>query len=195
MIRVLDVVISAMGLIVLLPLFGIIMLLIKCDSKGPVIFTQIRFGKHGKPIRIYKFRTMKQNADKMIAGFTANQKAQWEERYKLENDPRVTRFGRLLRKTYLDELPQLINVLRGELSIIGPRPITEEELEKYGDNREKFLSVTPGLTGYWQVYAQNSTSYTERIVMELYYIDHFSFWLNCKIIVATILAIFMGKGK
>ena len=149
--RFLDFTLSLLGLIVLSPVFLIISILIKKESEGPVFFKHKRIGKNGKEIYLYKFRSMVPNAEELIKKFTPEQMKEFKENFKLENDPRITKVGKWLRKTSLDELPQLINILKGELSIIGPRPVIAEELEKYGNNKEKFLSVTPGLTGYWQV--------------------------------------------
>ena len=147
--RILDVVISILGLAVCFLPMLIISLLIKLDSPGPAIYLHQRIGQNGKPLPLLKFRSMCINADEMTEVFTPEQKAEWEQNYKLENDPRITRIGRFLRRSSLDELPQLINVLKGELSIVGPRPVVQKELERYGDNQAKFLSVPPGWTGYW----------------------------------------------
>ena len=149
--RFMDIVLASVGLVVLSPVFLIIAILIKVESKGKVFFKHKRIGKNGKEIYIYKFRTMVENAEDLIKQFTPEQMKEFKENFKLENDPRVTKIGKVLRKTSLDELPQLINIIKGDISIIGPRPVVEEELEKYGINKNKFLSVTPGLTGYWQV--------------------------------------------
>lgn len=192
--RIFDVVCSLAALIVLFPLFVIIILAIKIDSRGPAIFAHERIGKNGKRIALFKFRSMYENAEKMIDDFTDEQKKEWEENFKLENDPRITRVGKFLRKSSLDELPQLINILKGELSIVGCRPVTEREVELYGEDKEKFLSVTPGLTGYWQAYARSDVDYAERMKMELYYVDHANFWWDIKIIFATVGAVIKGKG-
>lgn len=147
--RIIDIILASFALIVLLPLFLVIIIAIKLDSKGKVIFKHKRIGKDGKIIYIYKFRTMVENAESLIKKFTPEQMREFKQNFKLENDPRITRVGRFLRKTSLDELPQLINIIKGDLSLIGPRPVINEELEKYSFNKNKFLSVTPGLTGYW----------------------------------------------
>lgn len=147
--RITDIILSIIGLIILSPVFLIIALIIKIDSKGPVFFKHKRVGKNGKIIYIYKFRTMYNHAEDMIQNFNEEQMREFKESYKLQNDPRITKIGETLRKTSLDELPQIFNILKGDLSIIGPRPVIEEELEKYGENKDKFLSITPGLTGYW----------------------------------------------
>ena len=192
--RFLDIFLSLIGLIILSPIFLIIAIIIKLDSKGPVFFVHSRIGEKGKPIGIYKFRTMVTNAEELIKKFTPEQKEEFEKNFKLENDPRVTKIGNFLRKTSLDELPQILNILKGELSIIGPRPIVQAELEKYGDDKEKFLSVKPGLTGYWAANGRSDTSYEERIQMELYYVDNMSFWLDIKIFFKTILAVIKKEG-
>ena len=192
--RFLDIFLSLIGLILLSPIFLIIAIIIKLDSKGPIFFVHSRIGEKGKPIGIYKFRTMVTNAEELIKKFTPEQKEEFEKNFKLENDPRITKIGNFLRKTSLDELPQILNILKGELSIIGPRPIVQAELEKYGDDKEKFLSVKPGLTGYWAANGRSDTSYEERIQMELYYVDNMSFWLDIKIFFKTIFAVIKKEG-
>ena len=192
--RLIDITLSAIGLVVLSPIFLIISVLIKIGSKGKVFFKHKRIGKDGKVIYIYKFRTMVENAEELIKQFTPEQMEEFKTNFKLENDPRITKFGRFLRKTSLDELPQLINIIKGDLSIIGPRPVIEEELEKYGVNKEKFLSVTPGLTGYWAANGRSTTTYEQRMEMELYYVDNISFKLDLKIFFKTILSVIKKEG-
>lgn len=192
--RILDIVLSSIGFIVLLPIFGMIALCVKLDSRGPVFFKHKRIGKNGKEIYIYKFRTMVENAEDMIKDFTPEQAKEFRKNYKLKDDPRITKVGKVLRKTSLDELPQLLNIIKGELSIIGPRPVIKEELEKYGDNKKKFLSVTPGLTGYWAANGRSCTSYEERMNLELYYVDKMSFKLDVKILIKTALTVLIRKG-
>lgn len=192
--RILDFMLSLVGLIVLSPIFLIIGILIKIDSKGPVFFKHKRIGKKGKEIFIYKFRTMSENAEDMIANFSEEQMKEYKENYKLKDDPRITKIGKFLRKTSLDELPQILNILKGELSIIGPRPIIDEELEKYGLNKDKFLSITPGLTGYWQANGRSATTYEERMKMELYYIDNKSLKMDMKIFFKTFISVLKKEG-
>lgn len=192
--RVFDLVISTIGLIMLSPIFLILAIIVKLDSKGPVFFAHTRYGKNGKKFKMYKFRTMYENAQDMINDFTPEQMKEWKENFKLQNDPRITKVGKFLRKTSLDELPQIVNIIKGDLSIIGPRPVIEEELEKYGENKEKFLSVTPGLTGYWQANGRSSTTYEQRMEMELYYIDHISPKLDFKIFFKTIESVIKKEG-
>lgn len=192
--RALDIIISSIALIVLSPIFLIIAVLIKTESKGPVLFAHKRIGKDGKEIKILKFRTMVDNAEDLIKKFTPEQMKEFKENFKLENDPRITKIGQFLRKTSLDELPQLINIIRGELSLIGPRPVIGIELEKYENNKRKFLSVTPGLTGYWAANGRSNTTYEQRMLMELYYIDNISWKLDVKIFLKTILSVLKKEG-
>lgn len=192
--RGLDVILSSIGLVVLFPVFFIIAIAIKLDSKGPAFFAHTRIGKNGKIIHMYKFRTMVQNAEDMIKDFNEEQMEEFKRSYKLKNDPRITKVGKFLRKTSLDELPQIVNILKGDLSIIGPRPVIEEELELYGNKKYKFLSVTPGLTGYWQANGRSSTTYEERIKMELYYVDNCSLKMDIKIFFKTIISVLKKEG-
>lgn len=192
--RFMDIVLASIGLVVLSPVFLIIAVLIKTESKGKVFFKHKRIGKNGKEIYIYKFRTMVENAEDLIKQFTPEQMKEFKENFKLENDPRVTKIGKILRKTSLDELPQLINIIKGDISIIGPRPVIEEELEKYGMNKNKFLSVTPGLTGYWAANGRSNTTYEQRMEMELYYVDNMSFKMDVKIFFKTVLSVLKKEG-
>ena len=192
--RIVDIILGCIGLVLLSPVFLILAICIKIDSKGPVIFAHKRIGKNGKEFNMYKFRSMYENAEEMIENFNEEQKREWQENFKLENDPRITKVGKFLRKTSLDELPQIVNIIKGDLSIIGPRPIVDEELEKYGENKEKFLSITPGLTGYWQANGRSNTTYEERMQMELYYIDNQSLWLDIKIFFKTIVSVLKKEG-
>ncbi len=192
--RFFDIVLSLVGLILLSPIFLIIAIIIKLDSKGPVFFKHKRIGKNGKQIGVYKFRSMVINAEELIAKFTPEQKKEYETNFKLDNDPRITRVGKFLRKSSLDELPQILNILLGNMSIVGPRPIVKKELEKYGKNKDKFLSMTPGLTGYWQASGRSDVDYDERIKMELYYIDNCSLWLDFKIMLKTVVAVIKKEG-
>jgi len=192
--RVIDVLAAAIGLAIMLIPMTLIAVLIRLESPGPAIYVHNRIGKNGTPIGLLKFRSMFINADEMIESFSPEQKAEWEANFKLENDPRITRIGKILRRSSLDELPQLINILKGELSIVGPRPVVEEELERYGENKSKFLSVTPGLTGYWQAYARSTCSYEQRMKMELHYVENANFWWDIKIMFATVRVVLGGIG-
>lgn len=192
--RVIDVILASVALILLSPLFAIIAIAIKIDSKGPVFFAHKRIGKNGKIIKLYKFRSMVINAEELIKSFTPEQMREYKGNYKLTNDPRITKVGKFLRKTSLDELPQLINIINGDLSIIGPRPVVADELEKYGVNKDKFLSVTPGLTGYWAANGRSNTTYEQRMEMELYYIDNLSLKMDIKVFFKTILSVLKKEG-
>lgn len=192
--RTCDIGLSSIGLIALAPVFLIIGIAIKIDSKGPAFFVHKRIGKNGKIINVYKFRTMYENSEQMITKFSKEQMTEYRENYKLKNDPRVTKIGKILRQTSLDELPQILNILKGELSIVGPRPVVLSELEKYGKDKDKFLSIKPGLTGYWQVNGRSLTSYEERMKMELYYVENRGIWLDTKVFFKTILSVIKKEG-
>ncbi|MDY6152285.1 MULTISPECIES: sugar transferase [Clostridia] len=192
--RLIDIIGSLIGIILLSPLYIIIAILIKFDSPGKVVFGHTRKGKGGKDIKVYKFRTMYSNASEIFESFTPEQKEEYYKNFKLDNDPRVTKLGGFLRKTSLDELPQLFNILKGDMTIIGPRPIVEKEVEKYGDKAEKLFSVVPGLGGYWQANGRSDTTYEERVEMDMYYIDHMCFTLDAKILFQTIFSVLKGEG-
>ena len=184
-------------LILLLPVFAIISILVKAEDGGNVFYKHNRIGMNGKKIGVYKFRSMKLNADKLEDVLTPEQLEEYKREFKIENDPRITKIGNFLRKSSLDELPQLINILKGDLSVIGPRPIVEPELQRYNEaDRRKFLSVKPGLTGYWQAYARNNATYEsgERQKMELYYVDHACVWLDIKILFKTVISVLKRDG-
>lgn len=195
--RTIDFIGSFLGLIVFSPIFLLVAICIKLDDGGKVFYKHKRLGLNGNDVYIYKFRSMKTDADDLEKMLTEDQLEMYKTEFKIENDPRITKVGNVLRKTSLDELPQLMNILRGELSIIGPRPIVEEELENYGDNADKFLSVKPGLTGYWQAYARNDAVYAsgERQKMELYYVDNRSLWFDIKIFFKTFSSVLKKTGQ
>ena len=192
--RILSILCSVISIIVLSPLFIIISLVVKISSKGSVFFIHERIGFQGKKFKLIKFRTMVDNAEDMIASFNPEQKKEWEENFKLKDDPRITKIGKFLRKTSLDELPQLINILKGDMSFVGSRPIVEDELSWYGDNKEKLLSVKPGLTGWWAVNGRSDVPYPERCDFELYYVDRVSFGFDLLILVKTLGAIVRKDG-
>lgn len=195
--RIIDIVGSLIGLIVLSPVLLGISACVKFYDGGSVFYKHKRIGRYGKEFDLIKFRSMKVNADDIENALTEEQLEMYRTEFKVEDDPRITKIGKFLRKTSLDELPQMINILKGELTIIGPRPIIEEELENYADDCKKFLSVTPGLTGYWQAYARNEATYAtgERQKMELYYVDNRSLWLDIKIFFKTFTSIFKKTGN
>lgn len=192
--RIFDFMISLILLVILLPIFLLIAIAIKLDSKGPVFFKHKRIGKNGKYIYLYKFRSMVENAEELKKQFTKEQKKEYEKNFKLDKDPRITRVGKLLRETSLDELPQIINILIGDMSLIGPRPIVDGEIEKYGKDKAKLLSITPGLTGWWACNGRSCTTYEERIALELYYVDNCSLWLDIKCIFLTIKTVITKSG-
>ncbi len=196
--RVFDVICSVLALIILSPVLLAVAILVKREDGGPVFYKHRRVGFHGAEIAIYKFRSMRVNADKLEDMLTPEQLAQYSKEFKVDNDPRITKIGNFLRRTSLDELPQLINILKGELSFVGPRPIMEKELLTYypGEKGVRLLSVKPGLTGYWQAYARNNALYEdgERQKMELYYVKNHSFLLDLKILFATVGAVIRKSG-
>lgn len=192
--RTIDIIGSLLGIIALSPLFIIIAISVKLDSKGKIVFGHSRIGKNGEKINVYKFRTMVSNAAEVFEKFTEEQKKEYYTNFKLDNDPRITRVGSFLRKTSLDELPQLFNILKGEMSIVGPRPIVEKEIPKYGIYAEKLFSVIPGLTGYWQANGRSDTSYDERVRMDMYYIDNRSLSMDVKIIFKTVISVIKKEG-
>lgn len=192
--RIIDIVASFLGLVVLSWLFLIIGIIIKCTSKGPVFYGHKRVGKNGKIIKIWKFRSMVIDSSNFEKYFTPEQMEEYKQNYKVKDDPRITKIGKFLRKTSLDELPQLINILVGQLSIVGPRPVLEEETQLYGENRDLLLSIRPGLTGYWQANGRSNTTYEERIKMELYYVKYRSAWMDIVILFKTLIGVFKGEG-
>jgi len=197
--RPFDIFFSLIAILILLPIMLVIAILIKIFDRGNCIYTQRRVGLNGKEFNIFKFRTMYTDADKRLENLLKNDlkaKEEWEKFFKLKNDPRVTPIGKFLRKTSLDELPQFFNVLKGDMSIVGPRPVTKEELIKfYKDKAELYKSVRPGITGYWQVTSRNNiTSYEERVKMDVWYIENQSFLLDLKIVLKTVLAMIRMEG-
>ena len=195
--RTFDIASTLFALILLSPVFLIVSILIKADDKGPVIFKHDRVGKNGKVFRVYKFRSMKVGADKVEDFLTPEQLEKYKKEFKLDNDPRITKVGNILRKTSLDELPQLMNILKGEMSVIGPRPILDSEFKYYTeDEKALILSLKPGLTGYWQAYARNNATYEtgERQKMELYYAENASVWFDIKILFKSAVSVVCRKG-
>lgn len=197
--RMIDIIGAIVGIIFLIPTTIAVCLARKIskEDKGPLFYEQLRYGKNGKVFRLYKYRSMCIGADEKLKEYLANNeeaRKEFKKTHKLQNDPRITQIGNFLRKTSLDELPQVINILKGEMSFVGPRPVVEKEVEDYGKNKDKFLSVKPGLTGYWQVNGRSSTTYEERMKMELYYVDNCSLWLDIKIFFKTFIAVFKKEG-
>jgi len=187
--RVFDVFFSAIGLVVLSPLFLVAAVLIKLDSRGTVFFRQERIGKDGKPFYPFKFRTMIEGAQDKGLGVTV-----------AKNDERITKVGKVLRHSAVDEFPQLINVLKGEMSVVGPRPTLRYQVEKYNDFQKKRLLMKPGLAGWALIHGRNSLSWEERIKYDVWYVENWSFWLDIEILLKTFFLIFIkqegvyGKG-
>jgi len=195
--RVMDLIGAIVGLIVFSPIFLLISILYMIgNNKGPVFFKQIRMGKNGKEFYIYKFRSMIVNAEEKLRSNEILYKKYIDNNYKLEpsEDPRITKVGQFLRKTSLDELPQFLNVLKGDMSLVGPRPVVQEELVEYGERKDEFLSVKPGLTGYWQVSGRSDVGYPERVDLELYYAYNASLWFDIKILLLTVKNVVVGRG-
>lgn len=195
--RFFDLSASLVAIILLSPVLLIISALVYLGDLGPVIYGQIRIGKDGKPFKMWKFRSMCKDSEEMIDKLTPEQIHQYYTEFKIDNDPRITKVGNFLRKTSLDELPQLFNVLFNDMSLIGPRPLIESEIQmNYADTYQELLSVKPGVTGYWQAYARNNATYQsgERQEMELYYVHHASAWLDIKILFKTVITVLKREG-
>ena len=191
--RSFDAVVSAGALILLLPLFPLVALAIRLDSRGPVIFSQLRAGSGGRPFRMYKLRTMAANAEESLSEIVSLEELR-EPMFKLRNDPRVTRVGRLLRRFSLDELPQLVNVLRGQMSIVGPRPEQEDIVRRYEPEHLFRLDVKPGMTGPMQVFGRGELTFAERLAVELDYVENMSLGRDLRILFETVPAIVRGTG-
>lgn len=177
--------------------FLVIMILITLDSRGPVFYRQTRIGRFGRKFHVYKFRTMVQNADQILQTYLDNSpelKAEWLATHKLKNDPRVTRVGAVLRKLSLDELPQIWNIIIGDMSLIGPRPIVDAEVEKYGKCFNLYIQVRPGLTGLWQVSGRNDTTYERRVELDEYYVLNRSLILDLQILWKTVYVVLRKDG-
>ena len=195
--RLFDFLASLAALILLSPLMLILAILVYLDDPGKVFYGHLRIGKNGKPFKVWKFRSMYMNADKMIDLLTPEHAKQYYTEFKIDNDPRITKIGNFLRKTSLDELPQLFNVLCNDMSLVGPRPLIESEIQTYyADMYDTLLAVKPGVTGYWQAYARNNATYQsgERQKMEMYYVHNASLWLDIKILFKTIGSVLKKQG-
>lgn len=186
--RALDVLLSGVGLLALAPLFAAVAVAVRLDTKGPVFFRQERLGRGGRRFELLKFRSMRQDAEAWLRADEELYERYVENDYKLpiDEDPRITRVGRLLRRSSLDELPQLLNVLMGEMSLVGPRPVVPPEIEEYGRYAPMLLGVRPGVTGHWQVAGGDGASYPERVRRELEYVERWSLWLDLAILVRTV---------
>ena len=195
--RIFDLVCTIFGSILISPILLLITIRVAIDNRGHVIFTHWRVGKHGKPFPCYKFQTMVPMSDEELQKYLDNNpeaKREWQETFKLTNDPRVTELGAWLRKTSLDELPQIWNVIRGDMSLVGPRPIVEEEVVKYGEFIREYYMVLPGITGMWQVSGRSDTTYEERVAMDTWYVRNWSVWIDMMYLFKTVKAVITGKG-
>lgn len=198
--RIIDIIGGLVGTILLLPITFILYIVNKIskENKGPLFFDQLRIGKDGKEFKLYKYRSMVMHADEKLWEYL-NENPDAKEEYckykKLKNDPRITKMGKFLRKTSLDEFPQFINVLKGEMSLVGPRPYLYREQNDMGEKYYDIIKVKPGLTGYWQVNGRSDVDFEERLEMDTYYIQNRNLWLDIKIILRTALKIFKKEGK
>ena len=194
--RIFDLVVSLAAIVVLSPVLLVIALAIRLEDRGPILYCAQRVGRHGKAITVYKFRSMRMHADRLEDMLTPEELEEYKKNYKLEHDPRITKVGAFLRKTSLDERPQLFNIFAGTLSLVGPRPVLQEETELYGDKRDLLLSCKPGLTGLWQVRGRSNVTYENgrRQALELQYVSHRSLWLDIKILFWTVGAVVRMDG-
>lgn len=190
--RTLDIFAAVFGLLILSPLLVVVAAVVKLQDRGPILHRRRVVGANGS-FDAFKFRSMHPNADQVLESDPVLRRS-FQEQFKLRNDPRVTPIGSLLRKHSLDELPQLFNVLLGQMSLVGPRMITEPELEKYGEHQPLLLSVKPGLTGYWQVKGRQNVGYKQRVAMDIHYIQHWSLTLDLRILLQTPWKVLKGEG-
>ena len=191
--RALDICVAIVLLLLALPVLLMVAVLVKLTSRGPVFFAHRRLGHNGEQFDCLKFRTMIADAEERLKQ-DPNLRQQFEEKFKLDDDPRITPLGKFLRRTSLDELPQLFHVLTGEMSLVGPRPIVQNELSKYSIYANKLLSVKPGLSGLWQVCGRSDTTYPQRVMMDMHYIDHRSFTLDLQLLLLTAAAVVKKTG-
>jgi exopolysaccharide biosynthesis polyprenyl glycosylphosphotransferase len=195
--RALDVGGASTAIIVAAPLMLLVALLIKWQSPGPALYQHERIGRHQRRFKVWKFRTMVCNADVMLKAYLAacpQRREEWNREHKLKDDPRITPIGRWLRTTSIDEIPQLWNVLRGEMSLVGPRPIVSAEICKYADKFGLYCNVLPGITGLWQISGRNDTTYAERVELDSYYARNWSLWLDLNILVKTVRVVLLRRG-
>lgn len=195
--RIFDLLFTICGGLCILPFLLVIAVMVAFDNKGNVIFAHRRIGRGGKEFKCYKFQTMIPNAQEALEKYLAENpeaRKEWEESFKLTNDPRVTKLGNILRKTSLDEMPQLWNVIKGDMSLVGPRPIVAKEIERYGEYFREYAMVTPGITGMWQASGRSDTTYEERVEMDTWYVRNWSVWIDLMYLFKTVKIVFTGKG-
>lgn len=191
--RITDIVLSSIGLLLLSPILIIVAIAIKIDSRGPIIFKQDRVGKDGKIFSMYKFRSMVVNAEELKQQLQS-QNEMSGPMFKIKNDPRITKIGRFIRKTSIDELPQLLNVIKGDMSLVGPRPLLVDYLQYYNDEQIKRHNVLPGLTGWAQINGRNSITWSEKFKLDVWYVDNWSLWLDIKIFFLTFWKVIKREG-
>jgi len=192
-----DMTLSIVSLPLLIPMIGVIGAVIRLETKGPAIYEHERIGRNGKPFRCYKFRTMHKDAEerlKEMLGRNEEIRNEWENNWKLKNDPRITRVGRFLRKTSLDELPQIFNVLKGEMSLVGPRPYLPREKASIEENLQTICSARPGITGLWQVSGRSDTNYKYRVKLDAWYVMNWSIWFDIVILFKTVKVVLKAEG-
>lgn len=194
--RTIDVILSLMIILSIWPVLLLVCIMIKIDSKGPAVYRQIRIGKNGKLFSIYKFRTMVINADDILEELLKDEKVkeEYKKKMKLPNDPRITKIGKILRKTSLDEIPQLFNVLKGDMSLIGNRPYLPREKKDMDEYYNQIIKTKPGISGYWQVSGRSNTTFKERCILESYYSNNVSFLFDLKIFFKTFYVVFTRNG-
>jgi len=195
--RVMDLAMAFPVLVLVSPLLMAIYALLKIFDPGPALFTQQRIGRDGRTFVVYKFRTMRVDAAERLQHVLANDPqaaAEWAEYQKLRNDPRVTLLGHFLRKSSLDELPQLLNIVRGEMSVIGPRPVTASEMQRYGADLPFYTAVRPGVLGLWQVRGRNTLTYPQRVAFDVQYVQTWSIWQDVKIMLMAVPVVLLGRG-
>ena len=196
--RLFDIIFSSLVLIFFSPIYLILALLIALSSQGPIFYVQKRVGKNHKTFNCLKFRTMINNADEVLESIMAQSpqlREEFENTFKLKEDPRITRIGKFLRLTSLDEFPQFWNVLKGDMSVVGPRPLVPQELYKYGDRIDRVLTIRPGITGLWQVSGRNDIPYPQRVNIDVYYVNYYNWWLDFWIIFKTIGVIIFPRNN
>lgn len=196
--RIMDIVGSIVGIAILIPL-TIVVKIVNILNKdfGPLFYSHERIGKNGKHFKMYKFRSMCGNSQEVLEKLLAEDeeaRKEWEEHRKLNDDPRITKIGKILRKTSLDEFPQFLNVLKGEMSLVGPRAVIDGEIEKFGEFKDAVLSVKPGITGYWAAHGRSETSYEERVEMEFHYVVNNSIFMDIGILLKTVISVLKKEG-
>lgn len=192
-----DFVLTAAGIVIISPLLAYTAYRIHKDSPGEIVYNGERLGRDGKRFKCYKFRSMYTNGDEILKKYFEEhpeKKAEWEKYHKLDEDPRVTRTGRFIRKTSIDELPQLLNVLKGEMSLVGPRPYLPWEKKEMGEAYREIIKVKPGITGYWQVHGRSNVGFESRLLMDCWYVKNRSFWLDIMLLWKTVGVVLMKKG-